>query len=391
MNLQTRYLFGLLIIILQFPVYAFEIYSPTGEPVPAQMDQEEARLNILNSRTNEVVFAHGNYAITRDNLFLGNDGILMQSKAWYSDASVWLALLDSIVTSFQTNNISQLAQFSVRNKLRTQINSAHTEFLRLSSSAASIRSKSQSALNTLADVRRFPAQFVTDFDAPIVGLVARANQLEDAVIAINNTLNISFISATKLALSRTHQISELLLKSAVLNTQYAAIQGDLKMMESVLLAENIVAPLYAELLEIKIKINTLVNDSMPFNANSQLAIMQTKSTQAIATINSAGIGATEAQSGIDRINALLFKAQNSVSLIMNAPEAAIVSLYRKLAGIPVLYCRYPIGQKKFNCPLMKSLGGLTNADIYAMTPADLRYFEDSIKRVYDGPITIGGI
>ncbi len=386
-------LFGLILILTQTVAWSFNIYSPTGEPIPEKMNQEESRLNLLNSRTNEVVASHGRYAMVRDTLFLGTTGTNERSKQWFADATIWLSTLDYVVSAFQTSSIDTLATASVRNQIRTQINKAYVDFQKLAKEAMVIRLISKQSLTELGKIRRIEAPFVTDFDFPILFFIEKVTTLEDGVITVNNTLNNTFIKSTNLAITKTREASELLLKNAVLNTQYSAIVAQLEMMQSALLAESIFAPYYADLLDLKLSINTLVNDSMVYKAKARLTEMEALALMATTALNNAGIPATEVQNSIVQINDLLGKAQNSVALIMTTPAAAVLRLYRTTTKTPALLCKYPYGQKKYNCQLLKSLGGLLDQDIMTMPEVDLRVLENAMKDVLDGPLgsATGGI
>ncbi|MBI3776891.1 MAG: hypothetical protein HY273_15340 [Gammaproteobacteria bacterium] len=382
MKKEFQGLASAVLMTLSVSAGAANLFDANGNPIPAAMDNEQARLNQLNRRADEVIEAHGRYMLVRDNYFYGTTGINNLSNAWFTDATAWLNAMGLIVQQLSTN-VASLSTLNGRVTLQTQVSSAYTNYVKLRDSANRVQTKCYEALAEMQNIRRFPGNFITDYGPHTDLLVGEVNKLEASITDIKNSLDAALVANSQYALSKTKEVSDILIKNAAL--QAPDLQLALADVAKMYLAEQVVTPLRQEIFNLRLQIASLKIKRRTFTANDLLTQMTSKVAAAIVIINQSAMADADKLNAATDLNGLVAQATNDVKYLMAYAKTNVYRFYLDTQNQIAPLCQVATYQLQYNCQLLRGLIGLDSTSFTAMTMGDLKLMETSLTEVYSGP------
>lgn len=354
-----------------------------------KLDQKEAQLNNLQNKADRIVNAHGRYKLIRDNHLYGSTGVSRASSNWYSEATSWLTSWYQTVEVM--NNVGMLKDPTSRRQLRTDIRIRLQELKELIEKARETRGKTQLANRELGKIETFPENYLAQFEGHVQLLNSQVRKLTTALNSIEQSLGLELMNLLMTVNNTSEELILLKMKKEAL--QFPELEAALLDIEKMFAAEQVIYPPYHEASALYNRITAALSQYRIFAAEKLLAELKAKAADGINTIQMADIPLEEKNYGISQLEKVQSDAARVIqSKLGSGSKARLVTYYyiKSLRTVPRRCAETSASRTRYNCQLMRTLLGFDRNAIYKMDDALLEYLEQSLDRVYEGPIAKGG-
>lgn len=369
--------------------YALDYNSATAE----QLYDEQARINQFSRRADEVIDVHGRYVLIRDKHIYGVGGIYEKSNAWFGEVTSWVNTLNGIINYTRMVNAKNLATADTRAKLKTEINKANAKLRKITSDAGELQNLCNLALQELSRIPVLPTDYIANYEQQIAFIKQKIDAEKNSIDLIKGSIDSTLSVTLRDLMENTRIASDALMRLASLS--FPELKTAMDEMIDALSYEKVTAPYFDEINTYIGKINTYVNGSYDkrrvFEASDLYLILVARASQIKTEVDRSNLLDAQKVSVKNEIDSMVAKANTTRSTAL-ADAALHVKLYYGNTVTDIApACQTVVGQKRYNCQLLRNLVGLDANTFNTLTVDKLRFLESSLSKVYEGPLVVEGI
>ncbi|MBF0298630.1 MAG: hypothetical protein HQK51_07920 [Oligoflexia bacterium] len=370
----------------------FLLYAPNSFAdlkTAAELEAKRVELNLLEVHLKAISATVGKYKTIRDNFFYGDNGLKTRSETYFDKCNDFIAAWKGIVELAKSPTVFNDPR--TREELKIEIQKRMSEYQSILADVDFLENRSKDALSELTKMQEFPANYVDSrFKAHLEALNKNIKQLVDSINLI--TSNINRQAARLLDKINSASGQAILLKLANASLQFPELRRVLAEIDAMFKAEQVIYPPYNELTVMKSQLTTtLAGEIRVFAAEKILKKMHDFAQKSTQTIDSSSIPAERKTYGINQIKKVMLAAEElfNNTLKSGGKPTFVYQYYKNSLEMVPFACRDEEMRFQYNCQLMRQLLGFNYSAFEKMNEDTLRYFEESLDRVYAGPLTVG--
>lgn len=394
--LNLNKIFVITFIMLSMPMKSLALdlngqLFDTDNLVSEDLDAEQIRLNMLNNRADEIMLTHARYSLVRSQYFYSNEGVVKLSEDYFTALTAWLNGLDQIRLSVVV--IEELSDPANRDGIQSRLNALMLDLADLTGMHDKIRRRGLIAVEHLNLTRNFPAGYISEYDQILVAYNGHRQQLVSSFDDILGRVDISLKESLKETLFITQEIFNNYLVTSAINASTNELRIALETANSMLEAELLIEPLTNDIFRRKLKVaNLLGTYNKRFAAETLYLESANLADEYIAQINGFELSENTKANSIFEINSLITDMNTAIANDDSSNGGKwlhVYLLYQTANEEIVPLCVAGIGRDIYNCQAMRSIQGLTLASIMLFDDVQLKYLEDTLIAVENGPLAVG--